>query len=297
MKRFCAVFAAILIFAGVGADAAGELPLRETFESAGASVAWNGGAQPSITMDYQKVRFEFTVGSNELSVDGSTYKMEEPVVVQDDTSYISPDTVELADNLVLYHNAVVDAMQADYDEILPLRAIDKTQDEVLVATWHRYPESYPAGQEAEISHGEVWVFTAEEIKEWGAKQTETDHMELRLQQLIGLPPQKGYTHFSLLWVDPDDLFRPSPDNEIDDTTVGLSFPENVAEEYQNWFNGNILYSYYPLRYPWTRLGYTYDWADNGTEYGLSEFIIRNNAKVRVEKTYSNEEFFDYLVQQ
>ena len=100
-----------------------------------------------------------------------------------------------------------------------------------------------------------------------------------------------------MWVDPDDLFRPSPDNEIDDTTVGLSFPENAAEEYQNWFNGNILYSYYPLRYPWTRLGYTYDWADNGTEYGLSEFIIRNNAKVRVEKTYSNEEFFDYLAQQ
>lgn len=296
MKRFCAIFAAVLIFAGVGVDAADELPLRETFESAGASIAWNGGVQPSITMDYQKVRFEFTVGSNEIGVDGSIYKMEEPVMVQDDTSYISPDTVELVDNLVLYHNAVVDAMQADYDEILPLRAIDKTQDEVLVATWHRYPDSYPAGQEAEINHGEVWVFTAEEIKEWSAKQTETDNMELRLQQLIGLPPQKGYTHFSLLWVDPDDLFRPSPDNEIDDTTVGLSFPENAAEEYQNWFNGNILYSYYPLRYPWTRLGYTYDWADNGTEYGLSEFIIRNHAKVRVEKTYTNEEFFDYLAQ-
>ena len=74
-------------------------------------------------------------------------------------------------------------------------------------------------------------------------------MELRLQQLIGLPPQKGYTHFSLLWVDPDDLFRPSPDNEIDDTTVGLSFPENAAEEYQNWFNGNILYSLLPAPLP------------------------------------------------
>ena len=27
------------------------------------------------------------------------------------------------------------------------------------------------------------------------------------------------------------------------------------------------------RYPWTRLGYTYDWADNGKEYGLSESLI------------------------
>lgn len=61
-----------------------------------------------------------------------------------------------------------------------------------------------------------------------------------------------------------------------------------------WFAENAEYSYNPHRYPWTGLGYTYDWADNGTEYGLSEFILKNGAEVTVERTYTNEEFFEYI---
>lgn len=39
---------------------------------------------------------------------------------------------------------------------------------------------------------------------------------------------------------------------------------------------------------------SYDWADNGTEYGLSEYILKNSSKAAVEKTYTNEEFFEYI---
>ena len=47
-------------------------------------------------------------------------------------------------------------------------------------------------------------------------------------------------------------------------------------------------------YPWTRLGYTYDWADNGQEYGLSEFLIRQGAEVEVAFTMTTEEFIAWL---
>ena len=50
--------------------------------------------------------------------------------------------------------------------------------------------------------------------------------------------------------------------------------------FETWFENNTASSYSTGAYPWTRLGYTYDWADNGTAYGLSEVIIFKGAKVR-----------------
>ncbi|MBR4798868.1 MAG: hypothetical protein IK047_01255, partial [Clostridia bacterium] len=58
-------------------------------------------------------------------------------------------------------------------------------------------------------------------------------------------------------------------------------------------DGNIIWSYFDSAFPWTRLGYTYDWADNGTEYGLSEFLVFSGAKAKVEYTYSVDEFEEF----
>lgn len=98
---------------------------------------------------------------------------------------------------------------------------------------------------------------------------------------MGLPIDETYTHLIELWVRPDALFRPSPDNEITDTVASLDFPANAEDGYIEWFNENIIKSYFPIRYPWTRLGYTYDWANNDNEIGVSEFVIKRDSKVIV----------------
>lgn len=36
----------------------------------------------------------------------------------------------------------------------------------------------------------------------------------------------------------------------------------------------------------TKLGYFYDWFDNGRDYGLTAFTLRTGAKVEVKDTYS-----------
>ena len=46
-----------------------------------------------------------------------------------------------------------------------------------------------------------------------------------------------------------------------------------------------------MKYPWTRLGYTYDWGDSTTHVGLSEFILEQNATVMVKSVTST---VDYL---
>lgn len=47
------------------------------------------------------------------------------------------------------------------------------------------------------------------------------------------------------------------------------------------------------QYPWTRLGYTYDWGAED-EYGLTEFLVLKNSTIEVEFTKTIDEFFDWL---
>ena len=211
----------------------------------------------------------------------------------------------------LYELAVQDAVFADEEEILPLvevvRDSDKVTwneagDRILLLSWHRYPDSYPAGEEVAFQWGEVWAFTDREIvRRYKEEKNSVTDWTLRLEQLIGLPPEKGYTHFSAFWVDPADVIRPAyvtditgqMKNTFDAEPSGDAF----SKWYGEWYDGNIVWSYFDSAYPWTRLGYTYDWADNGTEYGLSEFLILPNSKATVAFTLSNEDFLAWLGEQ
>ncbi len=74
----------------------------------------------------------------------------------------------------------------------------------------------------------------------------------------------------------------------------MAFFRKVSSDYITWFNDNIIYSYYPQKdknkYPWTRLGYTYDWGNPVNEVGLSEFIIKKDARVIVKSIQSTEDY-------
>lgn len=272
------------------------IPLRSTFEEKGYTVSWFDETPDKAFVSIGDYQIAFQDGSNIITADEGEFTLSADTYMEDGVTYMPEDSMALCDNLYLYHTAIIDASVAEENELMPLKAIDTTEDSVLVCTWNKYPETYVTGTDITISYGDVWVFTAAEIFEWGQKNGMAEDMTLRMEQLIGLPPQDGNTHFSVLRVNPADLYRPSRDNEIDDTQAELTFPEDATEEYKEWFESNAEYSYQPHRYPWTGLGYTYDWADNGTEYGLSEFILKNGAEVTVEKTYTNEEFYQYITQ-
>lgn len=221
---------------------------------------------------------------------------------------ITNSTVQ-SDNAALYEAAVRDAAFADKDEVHQLVSIDKTSDmvtwnstgdKVLVLSWHEYPDSFVKGTDVTFKWGAVWTFTDREIIEWYKqnKNTVTD-WELRLKQLIGFPEDKNRTHFSAFWVDPADLVRPAYETDI---TAQLDYSsvlnhDDFDESFAEWFDANIISSYFDGHYPWTRLGYSYDWADNGTEYGLTEFLILKDSHGTVEFTLSNDEFVKWLDEQ
>lgn len=207
-----------------------------------------------------------------------------------------------ADLNALYESAIRDAMFADENEILPLVSLtseDKmtTWNEdgcVLLCTWHRYPDSYPEGETITVEWGPVWTFTDKEIASYKDELKKCKDPETRLKQLIGLPPDCDYTTFTGFWVSPENVKRPAYRTDIVSGEMTTSFDENVDTDFKEWFDGNILGSYFDGAYPWTRLGYTYDWADNDTEYGLTEFLVLDKAEITVEFTDTTAEFIDRI---
>lgn len=145
---------------------------------------------------------------------------------------------------------------------------------------------------------DIWVTAAMGVQFAIAEcRSMPNGLVVRLEQLLGLPPNSGKTRFVEFWVDPEDLFRPSPDPEITDSEAGLDFPRSedyvtVSPEYITWFEELKATSYGVGGYPWTRLGYTYDWGNPWSEIGLSEFVIRTGATVDVHSVTLTEDYFE-----
>lgn len=203
-----------------------------------------------------------------------------------------------------YREAVVDAMVAEESEICSTLVSIRPENAylswsngyVLMLTWTNNFSSCSAGDTVIITWGDTWATAVPELKDWYRKHpADTTDRILRTKQLLGLPPSCSKTSFIELWVKPSDLFRPAYDSAIDKKYSGIQFPANATQDYIDWFDNNIITSYYPPRstvtLPWTRLGYTYDWGSSGNKVGLSEFIIKKNARVII-KTKSRSE--DYL---
>jgi len=221
-----------------------------------------------------------------------------------------------------YFTAVDDARMAEEDEIsydLTPIANDNSNliwengvvgSRLLVVTWMGDAGQYYAcndpdgcnGNTSCIEGGECpnyqwdsWVTVVPELQNFFAT---TQPAPLRIAQLLGLPPAAAsegdpgeYKYMLELWVSPQDLFRPCPDNEIWDccceTEIAYALPVlpdkimatagpdyGTFMDYSDWFNNQASYSYTfdSAPYPWTRLGYTYDWG-SCNHIGLSEFVI------------------------
>lgn len=219
------------------------------------------------------------------------------------------ETATLAENetdfQMLFDEAVKDAMIIDADEVLPVASLAKGQpyavyDEegrILLYTFHKYPDSYPDGADVKLEWGNVWTFTGGELETWYQEnKTDVTDWHMRMKELIGLRPDNEADYFTAMWAEPEDIFRPAYTTDIETTEMTDCFSEDVSEEYKAWFDSNIISSYFDGKYPWTRLGYTYDWADNGAEYGLSEFIVKKDSEVKVAYTVDLDEMLQKLEQ-
>ncbi|MFC1461576.1 FG-GAP repeat domain-containing protein [Verrucomicrobiota bacterium] len=214
-----------------------------------------------------------------------------------------PEEVTDLDELaIMYSNAMVDASTALPGEICrELVAItpDNTNlvwktnsitgtKEVKLASFMSYSTAtsyYHTGETTSLKYAVSWITTVPDLRDFCRDYTGTN-LCLRLKKLLGIPATSGHDTIVEYWVDPAYLVRPSPDPQITDCEAELYFGTNalystVSTNYVNWFQSNIVAADYGMTngvwggaVPWTRLGYTYDWAfPTNNVIGLSEFII------------------------
>jgi hypothetical protein len=169
-----------------------------------------------------------------------------------------------------------------------------------------------AGQECPNYGFNSWVTVVPELKNLLGNAPTL----LRVAQSLGMPPPSATktlenTCMIELYVSPADLFRPSADPEVTDHEAELVFLADGFRKYddtilvysempcdtrycasctasgkcgmtsyRNWYSirRTYVYSQTPVNspYPWTALGYTYDWGNpTPPHFGVSEFVINS----------------------
>ncbi|HVI02804.1 MAG TPA: hypothetical protein VM869_29095 [Enhygromyxa sp.] len=182
---------------------------------------------------------------------------------------------------------------------------------LLVTTWTRAEyfgdPKYQPGHAFDL-YGQTWFSTGTQVHDVCSKSgLQGDALVLRLEQLLGMPPGRGYDVFMQVWIDPQQLFRPCAEpsvleptcpvaaplhSEMDQVTWDCSAP---SDGHSQWLCNNWVQSYGSLdpfgRFPWTALGYTYDWSpENPTGEGPSEFVAPARTPVVFERLVPTEEF-------
>lgn len=208
---------------------------------------------------------------------------------------------------IYYANSIEDASfpkeSEIFDELVALSPNNNNlmwkeingKQHVLAATWKSatIASYWKLGEEGLYNTGrfENWVTIVPQLSQKldQFKFKKQSEVERRLEQMLGLPPNNGKEVFIEMWVKPSDLFRPCPDKEVTDGACGVCFPNATDSTHIAWINNLRVNSFYTNpencdqnRYPWTQLGYTYDWNPyNKTHVGLSEFVIQPGADIYV----------------
>ena len=184
-----------------------------------------------------------------------------------------------------YRASIDDAAVIEPEERLPLRAI--TKERVRVVTWipEGYKDEYAAGEEITLRWGEAWVTLEPEVRErcqnFGSVK-QTGRLTRRVQQLLGLPPKDETRYFVTFEVAAVDLFRPCARPDVATTSCEKPPKDySMSGAHAEFYANQTMRSYRDRGYPWTRLGYTYDWNPDSGEYGASEYVVRKDAPVRI----------------
>jgi hypothetical protein len=189
------------------------------------------------------------------------------------------------------------------------------QGRVLVATWTRAVHYTGTAGGTYTAPVDLWVTAVPFVQRFCRCLGHSGGvLDRRLTQLLGLPPDTVHDAFVEIWVRPDQLFRPCPDPEVTDRScqvrlsgtppptdgcpwTGDQLPGSrarVAPEHLDWMCANWEESYPPgdprTAYPWTGLGYTYDWGRPRAPWGMSEFVIPRGQEVEIRAVISTGDY-------
>lgn len=208
-------------------------------------------------------------------------------VYQEETAIISKDGASLVDSDL---NAVT---SSDLDQ----------DGEILVVAWKSAESAKkyynaPGSLDTLDSSFLTWVVKESQypeiIEDFRLDRMKGQKLALRLEQLLGLPPAADTTRvFLSIRLKGEDLFRPCRNPDISDCSCSTEFPFGYYSEETGYSEVYETIVGQTTDFPWTRLGYTYDWNPrNRNHFGFSEYIIRQGAVVKIISKVGTEEFIN-----
>jgi len=146
---------------------------------------------------------------------------------------------------------------------------------------------------------DIWLSRSDQFLQFCkgfAPDLTADQVVLKLQQLLGLPPQTnpgGACTWKVLQLNvsgltvPGQFFRPctDPDPKTSGPCVAdfSGNPPLATAEFRAWLAEQAFSAWQiPNGYPWTHLGYTYNWDPEAASIvGVSEYVIPQNTMIQV----------------
>lgn len=181
------------------------------------------------------------------------------------------------------------------------------QGRVLMTTWSRsryYGDEYVPGYRFSL-YGETWFTAGTQVADACAGLT-GDALALRVEQLLGLPPGGGRDVFVQVWIDPAALKRPCADPDVTARSCPIATPLKAGDGdrvswdcsdvtgHAQWLCNTWVNRYgasdETMRFPWTALGYTYDWGNPDDPEGATEFVAPGGTEVTLSAIIKNDDF-------
>ncbi len=124
-------------------------------------------------------------------------------------------------------------------------------------------------------------------QKYNLKSLNEDQLNMRLRQLIGLPPQSQNDNFVEFWVKPEDVFRPTIDSSLNFSRIPYNIDPQYYKLYTEFSKNSFTNSEITKNYPFSGLGYTWDWSPESTDHhGVTEFVLKENREIYVRRVFS-----------
>lgn len=194
--------------------------------------------------------------------------------------------------LVPYNKAIYDSSVYKFSNLRPLFPLTFDAEKKAKVT---ALTDFPYSKGDTTLPVDLWVTVVPEVQT--ICRGFSGDLAMRLRQLLGLHPARKFSNFVIITANAADIFRPTPNP---DTTTSLpcsnpipancgeAFPSSATPEHVRWIADTMLSHYVlsespliPVGYPWTRLGYTYDWKPGANKYGASEYVIKKGSTIKV----------------
>ena len=204
--------------------------------------------------------------------------------------------------LAAYNAAIYDAAVYKSSNVRPLKPLkfDPVTKNTTVVTLTTF--AYTPGTTTVPIY--VWVTQVPEVQQ--ICRTFTGDLQQSLVQLLGLIPNTKLGNFVIMNVAEGQIIRPATNPDPTTTlpctapappNCGQAFPQGVDAAYVDWFANKALSAWVvseagkpAVGYPWTRLGYTYNWKPGADKYGASEYVIKPGSTVTVREIVSVDKY-------